>query len=169
MWPSHLFLYLCMMLFIVRKSNTMKLQRSTVYLFMGVAFVLFLLLVIDIKLKFDGNTTHLIPTTSTASNKQQKKESSKLECKGKTYCKNVLASATNGYWSRQSSDIYTMWKQDSVEKIREKLGIPINMSRADFRWVLYSLLFFQILCIIQFDWLFPLSLRKTVEPDSTSS
>ena len=95
---------------------------------MGVAFVLFLLLIVDIKLKLDGKTV----ATKTNSNKKQKKESTK-ECKGNTYCKNVLASATKGYWSRQPSDIYTMWKQDPINKIREKLGIPINMSRADFR------------------------------------
>ena len=54
-------------------------------------------------------------------------------CKRHVHCQNVLQMAIKGHWSRQKHHTKSMWKSHDIMKIREKMKIPKNMSRNDFR------------------------------------
>lgn len=123
------------------------LNKSTIYVVGIVVAVLFVLLVVDIKLKLDASKpatqaegeghqqNHQVNHSHQKSSPTFKQTTLilKKDCQPKKiYCADVLHEAVKGHWSKQHHTI-NPWQQDSIEKIRTKLGLPIHMTRKDSR------------------------------------
>ncbi|XP_066932298.1 uncharacterized protein [Clytia hemisphaerica] len=128
-------------------QSKVTLNKSTIYVVGIVVAVLFVLLVVDIKLKLDVSKpatqaegeghqqNHQVNHSHQKSSPTFKQTTLilKKDCQPKKiYCADVLHEAVKGHWSKQHHTI-NPWQQDSIEKIRTKLGLPIHMTRKDSR------------------------------------